>query len=239
MVHESPGEPKGRIGRLPLTPDTVQPGSADPARVRDNIQRLIDNRLADDAATSAMEKRATELRAALKKILDDEKRLRIDKVRASAERDRLKAGILELRKERLKKDSVVASYRSRLVSLRVENTGTATSEDERLEAQVRELRSDVEAFRETLNMHRRDRDRVFNRLLKAQSRLQDKLTESMLWKILNLDSSEDEEPGARKGISGVAAELLGRLLVLEKEECQVFSLLNRLDCISNGESASQ
>jgi hypothetical protein len=159
-------------------------------------------------------------------VIIGEKELRIQRFALSAERERLNRRVLDFRKERLRKESLTASRRSKLNALRREMKEGLESEIKNLEEQVRELQEEVDAFRETLMLHRRDRDRVYNILVTAQSDLQDKLTESMLWKIVGLEESQDEKPG-RRGKSGVVAELLGRLLVLEKEEAQLSSVIYR------------
>lgn len=239
MANESPEVLSDREGMLHPPLGSVKPGVLDTEYISANIQRLLDNRLADDASINALEKRTAELRDALSKTLSGEKSLRIERVKACTKRDRLRARALELKRERLSKDAKVASRKVRLSEKRKEAAQDHQAGVNMLEERIHALNGDLDAFRETLMLHRRDRDRVLDKLITARSVLQDKLTECMLWKIVLVDESGyDDEAIGRKGISGVTAELLGRLLVLEKEECQICSLLNRWNFTSNGESAN-
>jgi len=239
VANESPEVPLDREGMLHPPLGSVKPGVLDTEHISANIQRLLDGRLADDASINALEKRTSELRDALSKTLSGEKSLRIERVKACTKRDRLRARALELKRERLSKDAKVASRRVRLSEKRKEAAQDHQAEVNMLEERIHALNGDLDAFSETLMLHRRDRDRVLDKLITARSVLQDKLTECMLWKIVLVDESgDDDEAIGRKGISGVTAELLGRLLVLEKEECQICSLLNRWNFTSNGESAN-
>jgi hypothetical protein len=76
-------------------------------------------------------------------------------------------------------------------------------------------------------VHRRDREDTFKLLSSALCRLQDLLTESLLWRIQSIQTDLIEFEGGRSGVAGVVAELLGRLLVLEKEESQIFGLISK------------
>jgi DNA repair exonuclease SbcCD ATPase subunit len=196
-------------------------------RVRDSLKRLSESRLRQGASMQELEERVSELRGHLAEVISEEKDLRITRARLNAERERLRAAVIDLSKDRMKKDSIISSYRSRLAGLRMQERDGGHGEIERLEDRIERLQGDVDAFTETLLMHRRDRDRVFKLLVDAMSHLQDKLTENVLWKILAIESEAEGEQG-RSGVAGVSAELLGRLLVLEKEESQLSGLVSRM-----------
>jgi len=187
-------------------------------RVRDSLKKLAETRLRQGASV---------LRRHLADVISEEKDLRITRARLNAERERLRMSVIDLSKDRMKKDSIISSYRSRLAGLKTQEWDESHGEIERLEDRIERLRGDVDAFTETLLMHRRDRDQVFRLLVDALSHLQDLLTENVLWRILALESEAEGEQG-RSGVAGVAAELLGRLLVLEKEESQLSGLVARM-----------
>ena len=166
------------------------------------------------------------LKSVLNESVESRKIARIEHAKLTALRDELKSSVIDRKKVRLSKDSEAASLKAKLREAREAKSAERTIEIERLTKRASDLENDVETFRETLLMHRRDRDRVFMNLLEAHSKLQDLLTQKVLWRIVQME----DEPGtevARQGLPGVTAELLGRLLVLEKEESQLSGILNR------------
>jgi hypothetical protein len=163
------------------------------------------------------------MNAQLADICVEEKKYRLERMKLRRQRDTIHDSVLQQRRERLEKASKIICERARIQAL-LSESGSTLSELERLEIQVTEKECELKSFGETLTMHRRDRDRVFSHLATAQSILQDKLTERMLWKILE-SQSEESGDDTQTGIGGLAAELLGRLLVLEKEESQLGGLI--------------
>lgn len=226
MSNESPlvppdkGEEELVVHNLPGT------GNGDTDRVENNIRRIAEVRLGNGAHPDKLQRDLNHLKAELAGLVAQEKELRLEKVRLVPERDALRERVINLKRERMKKDSQLASIRSKINEVREASGSEGNGEIERLERRIRELNDDIDAFRETLSMHRRDRFRVLDLLIEAQSRLQDKLTESTLWQLLDLENEVSDDEG-RKGKSGLTAELLGRLLLLEKEEAQICSYLNR------------
>jgi len=202
-------------------------GREDADRVKANLQRIAESRLHEDTPVSELERYALELKGRLTRIIIEEKRLRMEKVRLAQELARIRQQVLDLKRERLQKSTLEASCQARTAAAKEEAATGGPSEVERLERRAAELEQDVDAFGETLSLHRRDRDRAFRLLQNAQSSLQDLLTENVLWRIVAMESGAGEEPG-RSGKSGVTAELLGRLLVLEREESQVGGIISRL-----------
>jgi len=168
-----------------------------------------------------------ELKSALNESVESRKVARIEHAKLTKLRDQLKSSVIDRKKERLSKESEAASVKAKLREAREAKSAERTIEIERLTNRVSDLESDIETFRETLRMHRRDRDRVFMNLQEAYSILQDLLTQNVLWKIVQMESETGTEV-ARQGLPGFTAELLGRLLVLEKEESQVSGMLDRL-----------
>jgi len=176
----------------------------------------------------ALSEHVETVKSELKDIFDSVKSVRIDKARLTAQLENLKASLIEKKKERLHKEAAVASGRARL-QLEKSTTSLENNGDiERLKLKIDELKTDIETFREAFRLHRRDRDRAFQQLCDSQSKLQDCLTQEVLWKIVQLEAESDDET-ARQGLPGITAELLGRLLVLEKEECQLGGFLDRYD----------
>lgn len=225
MTHESPVPPSRRNGDdQPPEERYEKSGAGHPDRVRESIRKLAQARLRQDISVSELEKVRSEMNAQFERICASEKKLRIERLQLRKKRDSFRAAVIGLRKKRLEKASRIDSVRARIESIRSGSSEGFLTEVERLEKHLGELRSELDAFRETLIMHRRDRDRIYGRLCEAQSALQDRLTERMLWRILEArDEGMDEEEGDER--EGLAAELLGRLLVLEKQGSQLESLI--------------
>ena len=199
--------------------------SADEARVIENLRRISAFRTGEEKSPEQLKELQDSYRSELEEILKNEKELRIEKAKNATKRDRLRSWILELQRERLEKNSRVSELRTQLRAERDKLGEGSEGELRRLEIRKAELTEDVTAFTETFIMHRNDRDRAFLRLSKAQASLQDLLTEEVLWKIMDLSASEPANERGRTGKSGLLAELLGRILVLEKEEAQITGLL--------------
>jgi len=192
---------------------------ADLVRARAGIEKIARSRLEQDVPLSKLEGEVEKLRSALAEVVSEERDLRIERVRLSTRRDNLRKAGLGLRRDRLEKEAKISSMRSRISALLDEVSATHVDEVERLGARVEDLKDMVEAFREALLMHRRDRNRVLRLLHGAQSSLQDLLTTGVIQRIVELERESGNERGSgRVGKAGIAAELLGRLLVLEREE---------------------
>jgi hypothetical protein len=237
LTNESPGT------RLPqeslVTPPPVDRAKgADTTRLWGRIQKLLESRLKEDASIDHLKKRERQLCDALNITILEEKKLRLEKVRTTGKKNQLKERVLILKRERLQKDTMYTGHKTRMAIYREKGTLPITGEVERLEQRRDELSGDLDAFRETLVMHRRDRDRVYQMVIEAQNELQDKLTESLLYQILNVERIENREP-ERTGVTGVAAELLGRLLVLEKEESYISGIILHLGTKNSRERTPQ
>ncbi len=208
------------------------------SRLWGRIQKLLESRLKEDASIDHLKKRVRQLRDALNITILEEKKLRLEKVRTTGKKNQLKERVLILKREKLQKDTLLTGHRTRMANYRENGTVHITGELERLEQRRDELSGDVDAFRETLVMHRRDRDRVYQMVIESQNELQDILTECLLYKILDVERIEDGEL-ERTGIAGVAAELLGRLLVLEKEESYISGIIRHVGTKNSGERTPQ
>lgn len=229
MAHDLPAAPKDGGGEKAGPPAAGRNDSDAAGRVQESIQRLSESRLRAEGSIEDLGKRAESLRAQMTAIIGEEKAARIDRGRLSSRRDTLRAQVTELRRERLEKQTGLSAARVALREERQLVSEKRLTEAERLAHRVEDLREEVAAFKETLRMHRRDRDRTSDALLKAYGDLQDLLTEQLLWKIVALQSEEgDKGKSERSGKAGLMAELLGRLLVLEKEGAQISGLLPQL-----------
>ena len=209
----------------PPVPEGGDSGGA--GHVQESLRRLSRSRLRAEGSIDELKQRARSLRDEMTGIIREDKGIRIERGRLTSTRDGLRAKVIELRRERLEKQTGLSAARVALREERQMIQEGGLSEVERLAHRVQDLREEVDAFEETLRMHRRDRDRTFNALLRAYGELQDLLTEELLWKIVTLQGEEEGRKGERVGKAGLAAEMLGRLLVLEKEESQLAGLLAR------------
>ena len=224
MTHESPVPPSRRDGDdKPPAEKPEQSGAGHPDRVRESIRKLAQARLRKDISLPELRDVHSQLKAKLDEICTGEKKQRIERLMLRKQRDLIHDSVIQLRKEKLEKASKFISEHVRVQTLLSGSEGQLTEVDQ-MERQVIEKECELKSFRETLTMHRRDRDIVFCQLASAQSILQDQLTERMLWKILEAQSEESGDDEHR-GIEALAAELLGRLLVLEKEESQLGGLI--------------
>jgi predicted nucleic acid-binding Zn-ribbon protein len=207
------------------------------ARIQENIKLLADVRRRENLSVDRLEDNLTRLRDFMTLVIAEEKRLRMERARLSTDRERLRTRVLDLRKDRMAKEALISQRRLELKELKRAVYENSADEVARLEKRAKELEIDVEAMEESLRVHRRDREEAFRDLAGAQDILQDELTEMLLWRIQWLSGDIDEE-GGRKGLPGVLAEFLGRLLVLEKENSQVCGLLSRMD-LSDPEKAKK
>jgi hypothetical protein len=224
LTHESPVPPSRRDDDVkPPADRPEQSGAGHPNRVRESIRKLAQARLRQDISVPELRDVLSQLKEKLAEICADERKARLERLKLRKRRDLIHAAVVKLRQLRLKKSSRIVTESSKIKIILSESEEPLT-EVEALERKKNDIEADLEGFRETLRMHRRDRDAAFRELAAAQSVLQDKLTERMLWKILEAqsDESRDEE---HRGIEGLTAELLGRLLVLEKEESQLGGLI--------------
>lgn len=227
MTHERQVEPQN--GKSDGIPSSIS-GSGDPvdsSSVAENIKLILNHSLAEDPSLSDLGQYFETLRQKLGEIIRESKKLRLVRVKLTRKRDRLHAAVLKLQKGRLTKESKIASHRSQLNILKsdMENGGTAGVE--RLEKQIKELEGNIEMFRETLKVHQRDRQTTLEKLQNANSNMQDKLTERILDRIILAEPENDSEQN-EPDLRGLTAEILGRLLVLEKEESCLAGRINRL-----------
>lgn len=233
MTQEFPVDPAEGIDKNPSPPSVRETDSEKAERVRDSIGKLSETRLAADAPMDQLRNRVGVLRRQLLEAIEEEKKVRIERARLSRRHDGLRGHHLDLQRLRLQKMSEQAQIGSKLKALAEGTDSSAKGELTRLEERVRELTGEVSAFKETLVMHRRDRDRVFDRIIQAWESLQDLLTEQLLTKILIFESSPEELKGG-SGLCGVIAEFLGRLLVLEKEGAHLAGMLRRMYPLGSG-----
>lgn len=194
--------------------------------VRSGNSRLPAGGLDAEATLEQLRGRIQTERKKLKDFFAGERGIRIERARLNRERDSLRPHMLELKRSRLQKQSDISDLRSGLRKLQEGSDGTPAGEINHLKNRISDLEGDVAAFSETIVMHRRDRDRVFDRLVSALEILQDLLTEVMLKKILHVGGNKPENEG-RTGPAGVVAELLGRLLVLEKESANLGGIVTK------------
>jgi hypothetical protein len=207
-------DPQG-AGRI--IPDPVE-------RVRENIQRISEARMKNEASAKQLEEMLVSMHQSMVLIFTEDKRHRVDRVRLTAGRDELRNRNLELKKLRMAREAEVSQKRASLKEFKKNAFESVAAEIERLEKRSKDLKGDVEALQETMRVHCRDRQKVFQELSFAANELQDMLTEAILWRIQGKDGDPVLE-GGRTGIAGVIAEFLGRLLVLESEEAQVTGVL--------------
>jgi DNA repair exonuclease SbcCD ATPase subunit len=225
VAHDSSLFSIGRDG------ETLSSGSApigqDPlVRVRENIARLAESRLREDMTPEQLTALQKSLKQALSVIFTEDKGYRVERARLTAARDNLRAKNLELKKLRMAKNVLISEKKAALKSLKGTASQPIVGEVERLERRMKDLTSDVDDLEDTFRVQKRERDRVFKNLVTASDELQDLLTELILWRIQELHC-EPLEGGGRKGMSGVCAEFLGRLLVLESEGAQVSWILEK------------
>ena len=124
----------------------------------------------------------------------------------------------------MSKESLLSSRKLELQEVKRAVYENSANKVIRLEQRAADLQGDIDTLQESLFVHKRDREKAFRDLIKANETLQDQLTKALLWRIQELSLDVDDE-GGRKGLAGVLAEFLGRLLVLEKEGAQASYLL--------------
>ncbi len=198
-------------------------------RVRSDISRLSADRPDTEATLEQLRVRIQTERKKLEDFFAGERGIRIERARLNREKDSLRPHVLELKRSRLQKHTDISDMRSRLRKLQEGSDGTSAGEINQLQDRVSDLEGDIAAFIETMEMHRRDRNGVFDKLMSSLEVLQDLLTEMLLARILQVSGKKPENEG-RVGPAGVVAELLGRLLILEKESANLDGIVakNRL-----------
>lgn len=227
MTHERQVDPLN--GKSDGIPPSIS-GSGDPvdsSSVAENIKLILKYSLAEDPSLSDLERYFETLRQKLGEIIREGKKLRLERVKLTGKRNRIHRAVLDLQKGRLTKEAKLASIRSQLDILKsdMENGGTAGVE--RLEKKIKELESNIEMFLETLEVHQRDRKTTLEKLQNANSNMQDLITERILDRII-LAEPENDDGQNEPDLRGLTAEILGRLLVLEKEESCLAGRINRL-----------
>lgn len=227
MTHERQVDPLN--GKSDGIPSSIS-GSGDPvdsSSVAENIKLILKYSLAEDPSLSDLERYFETLRQKLGEIIREGKKLRLERVKLTGKRNRIHRAVLDLQKGRLTKEAKLASIRSQLDILKsdMENGGTAGVE--RLEKKIKELESNIEMFLETLEVHQRDRKTTLEKLQNANSNMQDLITERILDRII-LAEPENDDGQNEPDLRGLTAEILGRLLVLEKEESCLAGRINRL-----------
>jgi hypothetical protein len=237
VAHDSSLFSIGRDGET-LSNDPAPPGQDQYEHVRGNIARIAKSRLHEDKTPEQLSALQKSLHQRLSVVFNEDKVNRIERARLTSARESLRAKNLELKKLRMAKDALVSGKRAALKDLRGIASQTSVWEMERLERRIKDLTSDLEDLEDTLRLHKRDREKVFKDLGIASDDLQALLTESILWRIQRLNGEPIEE-GGRKGMAGVCAEFLGRLLVLECEGAQVGWILektpDKIEKSENGE----
>ena len=234
VTHEHPIVPhQDKSGSFPVSiPDTDPP--VESSRVSDSIDVISEYRIREGATPEEIRQYSEVLSQKLAGIIREEKVLRIERVKLSRKLENLHRKNLEYKKDRLKKDSRIATLKSRCSAVKVEIHDGGPSEIERLEKRKIELESDIAMFQDTMEVHRRDRIRTLVSLQSANSRLQDVYTEEVLDRIIKSGIKKegaDEDREEEADLSALAAEILGRLLVLEREESYLFGVINRIDKI--------
>ena len=226
MTRENPIVPnQDHSGSLPVSIPEVG-DSPDVSRVVEKISIISEYRKKEDIPVAILAKQVEELQDEIAGIFSEGKKLRMERVELMAKVDKLHQQNLELKKGRLKKESKVATLKSRCAAVKIEISNGGPSEVERLKKRKSELESDIAMFQETMEVHRRDRSRTITMLQKANSTLQDIYTENVLEKIITVGNTGEENEKVAD-LRGLTAELLGRLLVLEREESYLFGIYNR------------
>lgn len=222
LVDPQNGKPDGLPAPISGSEDLV-----DSSGVAENIKLILKHRLAEDPSLSDLERYLETLRQKLAEIIQKGKKLRLKRVKLIRKRVRVHDAVLDLQKGRLSKESKLASLRSRLNILKIDMETGGIAGVERLLKQIKELDGNIEIFRETLEIHRRDRLRTLEKLQYANSNLQDLLTERILDRII-LAEPENDNGENEPDLRDLTAEILGRLLVLEKEESCLAGRINRI-----------
>lgn len=226
MTHEHPIVPdQDKSGISPVSiPESNETNVG--SGVTEKIETIFKYRMMEDMPVAEIEQQAVKLKDAILELVRDGKRLRLERVRLNERHETSHSRNLELKKDRMKKESRVAMLRSRCAAIKMEISNEGPTEIERLEKRKSELESDIGMFRETFEVHKRDRLRTLIMLQRANSMLQDVYTEKVLDKIIAIGQA-GEESNKSTDLSGLTAELLGRLLVLEREESYLFGMINR------------
>ncbi|HDS31145.1 MAG TPA: hypothetical protein ENN67_08895, partial [Firmicutes bacterium] len=171
MAQEFPVVPNGgNDEKIFPFPEQQDDGKAEKAK--DGIRRLSEARLSADAPLARLKGYIEVLKSRIRAVIDSEKLIRVERARLSIKLNELKKRHLELQRLRLKKNSEHLEISGKIRALK--NGSDAQNGDElsRLESRLKELEDDLSAFSETLTMHRRDRDRVFEKLAESNQRLQ-------------------------------------------------------------------
>lgn len=227
MAHERPvypqnGRPDGLKVSIPGSGDLVDSSCA-----ADYTKLILKHSLVENLSLPDIERYLETLKQKLGEIIGKGKKLRLKRVKLAGKRDRIHDAVLNLQKGRLKKESKLASLRSQLDILKIDMENGGTPGVERLEEQIKKLESNIEIFRETFQIHQRDRRRILEKLQNANSNMQDLLTERILDRIILAEPKNDDGQN-KSDLRGLTAEILGRMLVLEKEESYIAGKINRL-----------
>lgn len=194
--------------------------------IQDKIKILSHARINKSKSIDDLRVSNSELVAKLRATLIEEKKLRIARARLSRERDQYSSLVLDKKRLRLKLQETLFDKRQKLSEAR-RQVGTDTDNVwEQAKRKYNEMQTELETLAESLNVHRRDRYVVLGLLAESQAELQDQLTEVILWKIHFVQIQAVREGDESEGKAGIMAELLGRLLVLEKEESRLRGLLD-------------
>jgi hypothetical protein len=185
-------------------------------RFANGIRKLSSIRLGGGETYESLLEKHKELEVQLDAAKEEEIKARIQRSRFLKILDKGKAIVLSRKKQRLELQELILEKRKKVREAHdVADEGT-DAEIPALEKKIADLESDVDTLRESLRLHLRDRIAVQESLGKSREELQDLLTESLLWKIHHAEIDSDTDVG-----TGVIAELLGRVLVLEKEESRL------------------
>lgn len=231
MTRENPIVPnQDHSGSPPVSIPKIQ-DAPDVSSVAEKISIISDYRKMEEIPVAVLAQHVEKLKDQIAVIFNEGKKLRLKRVELLARLEEIHKKNLELKKGRLREESRIATIKSRLKAVKIEISNEGPTEIERLEKRKSELESDIAMFQETLDVHQRDRLMSLNMLQHANSMLQDMYTEKVLEKILDV-AKTDEEISKGSDLKGLTAELLGRLLVLEREESYLFGMINKLN---NGE----
>jgi chromosome segregation ATPase len=203
------------------------------ARIRENIRTIAESRIKGHLSIEQLEESVASLKKDLRYVFESEKSTRIERARLTSERNLLKSKSLQLRKLRVLKEDLLSQRKTALREVRGEESGEVETDVGRLEYKLRELESELDVLQESFRVHSRDRFEAMKSLMYATEDLQDLLTEALLFRIQLLASDKDSGLG-RIGLAGVTAELLGRLLVLEREQAQTWGLLMGIHTAEQG-----
>ncbi|MCX6645180.1 MAG: hypothetical protein NTY09_02305 [bacterium] len=226
MTRENPIVPnQDHSGNIPVSIPEVGE-SLNGMRVAEKIGIISDYRMKEEMPVAELAQQVEKLLDQISGIFSEGKKLRLERVELIVGLEKLHKQNLDFKKGRLKKESRVATLKSRCTAVKMEISNEGPSEVERLKKRKSELESDIAMFQETFEVHRRDRSRTLTMLQNKNSMLQDIYTEKVLEKIIAVRNT-GEENSKVADLRGLTAELLGRLLVLEREESYLFGIYIR------------